>query len=270
MRDYLKIAIKASLLAGEKVLDIYKTHFSIKYKKDRSPVTLADKESQKIISLKLRQTGLPVLGEEEKEVVYHKRKKWEYFWIVDPLDGTKEFIKKNGEFTINIALIKEKKPVLGVVFVPAKSVLYFSAKDIGAYKIKKAEMFLNKKFNITQLINEAIRLPEKKIKDTIIIAVSRTHCSPDTKEFVESLKNRYKKTELIILGSALKLCLVAEGKAHVYPRFGPTMEWDIAAGQAIIEESGGKVIIHNSKEPLNYNKKKLVNPWFTAWGQPFK
>lgn len=244
--------------AGDRIMRIYQQDFKIEFKNDNSPLTKADIQSNEIIvnNLKSLYPDIPILSEENKEIPYKIRKNWEYFWLIDPLDGTKEFVKKNGEFTVNIALIYKSLPVLGVVYAPTLNLLYYAQKDRGAFKQEK-----NKKPR---------RLPIYKHtnNDTLKVIVSKSHYNQQTKDFVNNLKNQYKKTiEFIRIGSSLKLCLIAEGKADIYPRLAPTMEWDIAAGQAIVEESKGKIIKYKTKESIRYNKQNLLNPYFITTRQ---
>ena len=239
--------------AGNEIIKIYQQEFDVDYKKDNSPLTKADIHSNEVIIKNLENLypDIPILSEENKEIPYDTRKNWEYFWLIDPLDGTKEFVKKNGEFTVNIALIYKNMPVLGVIYAPALDLLYYAQKDQGAFKQEK-----NKKPQ---------RLPIYKHinNDTLKVIVSKSHYNQETKDFVNNLKYKYKKTiEFIRIGSSLKLCLIAEGKADIYPRLAPTMEWDIAAGQSIIEESKGKIIKYKTKEFIRYNKQNLLNPYF--------
>ena len=198
---------------------------------------------------------IPILSEENKEAPYNIRKNWEYFWLIDPLDGTKEFVKKNGEFTINIALIYKDAPVLGVIYAPALEILYYSQKDRGAFKQEK-----NKK-------PQRLPIYHNLKNNTLKVIVSKSHYNQETKEFVDNLKNQYEKIEFINIGSSLKFCLIAEGKADIYPRLAPTMEWDTAAGQAIVEESKGKIIKYKTKEFIRYNKQNLLNPYFVTTRQ---
>ena len=167
-----------------------------------------------------------------------------------PFDGTKEFVKKNGKFTLNIALIYKNTPILGVIFAPALNLLYYAQKDRGAFKQEENKM------------PQRLPIYYHTLNDTLKVIVSESHYNQETREFVNNLKNQYKKNEFISIGSSLKFCLIAEGKADIYPRLAPTMEWDTAAGQAIIEQSEGRVVNFNNKIPLNYNKKSLFNPWF--------
>ena len=267
--------ILAAKRAGEAILDVYDSDFEVEQKDDKSPLTLADKRSHEIIESVLEQTitvnnsTVPILSEEGKETPYDERKKWEYFWLVDPLDGTKEFVKKNGEFTVNIALIHKHKPVLGIIYIPVKDIFYFAATNFGTYKLENSAI-LTDDLSIEELIDKSQRLPlNSNNKTTITVVGSRSHTSEEFSEFVRRLNEKYGNVEFISSGSSLKLCLVAEGKADVYPRFGPTMEWDTAAGQAIVEQAKGTVIETQANEPLNYNKSNLLNPFFIASGQGF-
>jgi len=241
--------------AGNEIMKIYQQDFKVDYKADNSPLTKADIKSNDMIaeSLKDLYPEIPILSEENKEVPHNIRKNWEYFWLIDPLDGTKEFVKKNGEFTVNIALIYKNMPVLGVIYAPALDLLYYAQKDQGAFKQDK-----NKKPQRLPIYNH----PND---DTLKVIVSKSHYNQETKYFVDNLKNKYKKTiEFIRIGSSLKLCLIAEGKADIYPRLAPTMEWDIAAGQTIVEESKGRITKYKTKESIKYNKQNLLNPYFIA------
>ncbi|MBO05574.1 MAG: 3'(2'),5'-bisphosphate nucleotidase [Parcubacteria group bacterium] len=267
--------ILASKRAGEAILDVYESDFAVEQKDDKSPLTLADKKSNEIIENALEQTvtvnnsTVPILSEEGKEISYEERKKWEYFWLIDPLDGTKEFIKRNGEFTVNIALIHKHKPVLGIIYIPVKDVFYFAAVNIGTYKLENSEI-LTDDLSIEDLIDKSQKLPlNSNDKSSLTVIGSRSHTSEEFSEFVKQLNERHRNVEFISSGSSLKLCLVAEGKADVYPRFGPTMEWDTAAGQAIVEQAKGTVMDTQTNEPLNYNKNNLLNPFFIVSGQGF-
>jgi 3'(2'), 5'-bisphosphate nucleotidase len=243
--------------AGDEIMKIYQQDFDVDYKANNSPLTKADIKSNEIIneSLKGLYPEIPILSEENKEVPYNIRKNWEYFWLIDPLDGTKEFVKKNGEFTVNIALIHKDTPVLGVIYAPALEILYYAKKEKGAFKQEKDK--------------KPQRLPIYKHtnNDTLKVIVSKSHYNQETKYFVNDLKNQCKKTiEFIRIGSSLKLCLIAEGKADIYPRLAPTMEWDIAAGQAITEQAGGEIVGFKTQTPLKYNKQNLLNPRFITKG----
>lgn len=259
MKKLLNTAILSAIEAGKAILKIYQSNeIDIKIKQDASPLTMADILSHKIINNYLSKTNIPILSEEGRNISYDERKSWDQIWIVDPLDGTKEFIKRNGEFTVNIALIENNKPIMGVVFAPTSGELYFSSKHIGAYK---ADIDFQD-FDIEKLFVKAVKLPIKREDDNFTIVVSRSHMSTETEAFIQDKREVYGNVNLISKGSSLKLCMVAEGKADCYPRFAPTMEWDTAAGHAICINAGFKVIDWCSKEELLYNKNKLLNNWF--------
>jgi 3'(2'), 5'-bisphosphate nucleotidase len=231
--------------AGNAIMQVYKQDFEVEYKQDNSPLTLADKKANDIIEDGLNQlpVNFPILSEEGKEISYEDRNHWEYFWLVDPLDGTKEFVKKNDEFTVNIALIYKDTPVLGVVYAPALDICYWAKQDEGAFKDDKR-----------------LPLKTKEQRNTYKIVASRSHMSDDTQAFIDAIETRREK-ELISIGSSLKICLVAEGEADIYPRLGPTMEWDTAAAHAIINESGARLNFI-LKKIKNYNKESLLNSFF--------
>ena len=259
-KDLLSIAIAASLEAGVAIMKIYESDdFGIEIKVDDSPLTKADLAADKIIQSHLVNTGIPILSEEGKSMPYEDRKNWKQLWIVDPIDGTKEFIKKNGEFTVNIALIKNQKTILGVVYAPALNELYFSSIEKGAYKIYVSP---SETKNIEELLNSAIFLPLQSEKDIFTVVASRSHMSAETELYVSEMIEKHGEVELITKGSSLKLVMVAEGTADCYPRFAPTMEWDTAAGQAICEHAGFDVIDWETKETMKYNREQLLNNWF--------
>ena len=239
--------------AGSVIMDIYNRDVEVELKNDRSPLTEADKKSNELIiqSLELFYPNIPIISEENSEIFYSERSSWGEFWLIDPLDGTKEFIKKNGEFTVNIALIRDGFPVLGVVYLPVDEILYSAEKGSGAFKEDRSS-------NLSKIFN-GVHYDEL---ESIKVVASRSHITDEVKEFVEGLKNEGKEVEMISVGSSLKLCLIAEGSANIYPRFGPTMEWDTGAAQAVVMESGREVLNFETNELLNYNKKSLLNPWF--------
>jgi 3'(2'), 5'-bisphosphate nucleotidase len=228
--------------AGKAVLDIYNTKFSVEKKEDRSPLTAADTRSHEIITrtLTAHYPDIPVLSEEGKTIEYGKRSQWSRFWLVDPLDGTKEFIKRNGEFTINIALIEVDKPILGIIYVPVADALYAADIQTGAWELRGGT---KRRISVMRPDEGAIR-----------VVKSRSHPSPELEELLKILPRH----EVITRGSALKFCSVAAGEADFYPRFGPTWEWDTAAGQAIVTAAGGVVVDFKGK-PLSYNKASLIN-----------
>jgi 3'(2'), 5'-bisphosphate nucleotidase len=278
---HLLLALLAAKDAGRAILDVYRQDFDISYKDDHSPLTLADRRSHNIIVSLLSDPSdecLPILSEEGKSISYKQRRWWEYFWMIDPLDGTKEFIKKNDEFTVNIAQIHQNRPILGVIYVPVKDVFYFALEGLGAYRMDNSDLLAlntNKPYKndtsgvLNTILEGSIKLPDDKYrfekKDSqITIVGSRSHATKELKAFIETMQKKYEQVEFISAGSSLKLCLVAEGRADIYPRLGPTMEWDTAAGQVIVEQARGSVLNYDMDEPLGYNKKNLLNPWFIA------
>lgn len=257
----LQTAIKASLKAGIEIMKVYNSDdFNIEIKGDDSPLTQADKNANKVINSFLIPTGIPIISEENKQTEFMVRKSWNDCWIVDPVDGTKEFIKRNGEFTVNIAMISEGIPVLGVIYVPVSKTLYFG--DIH-FQIGHKVNLESHETSIEKILEEAVPLTPKKLDSNRIQVVgSRSHMSEATLDYVEQLKMNGSEVEIVSKGSSLKFCLVAEGNADVYPRFAPTMEWDTAAGQAICNAVGIDVISKETNETLLYNKENLLNPWF--------
>ena len=248
--DKLLVLIqKAALEAGEKILEVYEqADFEVEAKDDKSPLTLADRKAHECICKYLDSTEIPILSEEGREIPFSERNAWKYFWMVDPLDGTKEFIKKNGEFTVNIALIHQQEVIMGVVYSPVLQKLYYAQNGKGAY--------LKENNAIT-----ALKTSKNETPPTRVVA-SRSHLNDDTKQFIE----QYAEVEILSMGSSLKFMLVAEGKADVYPRLAPTMEWDTAAAQIVVEEAGGKVINFETKEKMRYNKENLLNSHFIVYG----
>lgn len=263
MTEILDLAIRAAIEAGEGIMTIYtdpNSDFGIERKSDNSPLTVADKKSHEIIMSYLEKTEFPILSEEGKHMPYVERKDWETLWIVDPLDGTKEFIKRNGEFTVNIALVNNGVPVLGVIYLPVKRILYYGSKSTGSFKIEipknanESYVFENQK--------HAVLLPEKEEGRRFRIVASRSHCSDETKAFIEELEKEHGEAELVSSGSSIKICMVADGSADIYPRFAPTMEWDTAAGHAIALYAGKQIYQQDNINPLTYNKENLLNPYF--------
>ena len=268
---YLMKAIHHAVMAGKAVLDVYESDFTVETKEDQSPLTLADRQSHEIIEAGLLEFHIPIISEEGKNIPYEVREQWHTVWIVDPLDGTKEFVKRNGEFTVNIALIKRNQPVMGVVYAPIPQWLYFGSTDIGAYKLSGigADNFclddsLTPEDQLAALIQNGSKLPINIDRQTYTVVGSRSHGSKDLEAYVEKIKQEKGDVDFIAAGSSLKICLVAEGSADIYPRLGPTMEWDTAAGQAVAACSGAKVYDFNSKYSLTYNKPNLLNPWFVV------
>jgi 3'(2'), 5'-bisphosphate nucleotidase len=255
--DWLIQIINAALKGGEEILAVYNSDFAVETKDDKSPLTEADKRAHIAIMNALKITNLPVLSEEGKQMDYAERKDWKQFWMVDPLDGTKEFVKRNGEFTVNIALIEDGKATMGVIYVPVTKDLYFS--DQLAYKIEEFDAPIA---SINNILGRAEQLPISQTRKNYVVVGSRSHMSEETATFINEQKEKHSEVEILSKGSSLKLCMVAEGKADAYPRFAPTMEWDTAAGQAIVNASGAKVINWETKETMQYNKENLLNSWF--------
>lgn len=260
--DYL-IAIQAAVDAGKRILEVYeKDDFGIEYKTDESPLTIADKKAHEIISDAVSPTAIPMMSEEGKGIDFEERRQWAQFWLVDPLDGTKEFIKRNGEFTVNIALVKNGKTIFGVVYAPVINSLYFGMEGEGAF-LCRDESYFGKPLDM--LIQYSDRLPENHNDDQYFrVVASRSHYNEETETYVNSLDNKGKELKLVNQGSSLKLCLVASGEADVYPRLGPTMEWDTAAAHAVVKAAGKNVFRVDTGEELEYNKKNLLNPFFVV------
>jgi 3'(2'), 5'-bisphosphate nucleotidase len=268
--NYLSAAIQAAVDAGKAILDIYQTDFQVDYKDDRSPLTLADKKAHEIIATRLAMFDIPLLSEEGKTPPYATRRGWQRLWIVDPLDGTKEFVKRNGEFTVNIALVIADQPVLGVVFAPVRELLYIALQGLGAFKLDAMDAVNALGERISQgdcsgdiIAQHGQALPLQKPKATpYTIVGSRSHATEALETFVDQKRREFGTIDYIPAGSSLKICLVAEGRAHIYPRLGPTMEWDTAAGHAVATCAGARIYTHPSGDPLRYNKEDLLNPWF--------
>ena len=279
-KDCLLVALRAAKAAGDAILTVYRGEFDVEYKEDRSPLTVADRKAHAVIKECLsggeHLERIPLLSEEGRSIPHELRSRWDEFWLVDPLDGTKEFVKRLDEFTVNIALIQAGKPILGVVLVPAKDLLYFGLEGLGCYKVKRPAVVQELTEGIARapardsllktLLDASDRLPLRRIgceaKEPLTVIGSRSHGTEALGEFVQKAEQRFREVTLISVGSALKFALVAEGNADVYPRFGPTMEWDTAAGQCLVEQSGGTVLELDAQIPLVYNKRELLNPYF--------
>ena len=261
--EYILKAIDAALAAGKEILKVYddpSSDFQIERKADHSPLTLADRKAHETIMIYLQETDYPVLSEEGKHLPYEERARWHTLWIVDPLDGTKEFIKQNGEFTVNIALVEEGVPVFGVIYVPVKETLYWGEPVDGAYKMEEVTERAGRSWE--EMKASALRLPCAGAGDAFVIVASRSHLSAETEDYIEEKRKIYPRVELVSVGSSIKICRVCEGAADEYPRFAPTMEWDTAAGHAIAKASGVEIYQVGKEEPLVYNKPDLLNPWF--------
>jgi len=269
--NYLASAVDAAVKAGRAVMDVYRSDFAVQAKEDKSPLTAADKDAHEIIKKDLAVFNLPFISEEGKHTNYMIRKAWRTIWMVDPLDGTKEFVKRNGEFTVNIALIDDGRPVMGVVYAPVPKWLYFASTDIGAYKLTGVEpgvSVLHERGSAGQrlpaLMDRSEKLPVPQSRKIYTIVGSRSHRTPELEAFVAAKREEKGDVKFIAAGSSLKICLVAEGSADIYPRLGPTMEWDTAAGQAVAECAGARVYQYGGDQPLVYNREKLLNPWFVV------
>ena len=258
--------------AGDAIMVVYDGDHAVEYKDDKSPLTAADKASHEVIVAGLQKNfpNIPILSEEGKNIPYEERKGWDLFWLVDPLDGTKEFIKRNGEFTVNIALIKNQQPVLGVVYVPVQEKLYLGVVGEGAWVQEQGSRCQESGRTLepeTSNLVPAFQPIQVRVADKeqgLTVVMSRSHPSPELEEYLKNIK----VAEAMPVGSSLKLCAVAEGKADLYPRLGPTMEWDTAAGHAVVLAAGGKINTP-SFEALTYNKKNLLNPYFIVEGSNF-
>jgi 3'(2'), 5'-bisphosphate nucleotidase len=256
MKNLLAIAKEAALKAGEAILEVYNTDdFGVDFKGDSSPLTKADKKGHEVIVSFLEKTNLPILSEEGVSIPFEERKNWKRYWCVDPLDGTKEFIKRNGEFTVNIALIENGVPILGVVSVPVLGKLFYGMKGEGAWlEIDSNKKILDPKTTPSDLV-------EIKKHDGLRIVASRSHLSKETQDFIDELSN----PSTVSMGSSLKFLVLAQGDADIYPRFAPTMEWDTAAAHGVLLGLGYQVFRYPSLEPLVYNKENLLNPYFIVF-----
>jgi len=265
----LAAAVDAALAAGREILAVYGGPIAVELKDDRSPLTEADRRAHRAIAAALSDTGLPLLSEEGRALPAAERRAWERYWLVDPLDGTKEFVRRNGEFTVNIALMERTgepagtagvaDPIGGVVYAPVKDLLYFAWRGGGAWRDERASA---PRTSLADRVGASRRLPLAVERAAYTVVASRSHMSPETEEFIRAAEREHGRVELASLGSALKICLVAEGSADAYPRFAPTMEWDTAAGHAIALEAGRTLVDPRDGRPLRYNKEDLVNPWF--------
>ena len=259
--DHMQTAVIGALAGGKEILKVYDSEFAVEHKDDKSPLTLADKNAHLAIKAFLDKTDLPTLSEEGRSIPYDERRDWDYFWMVDPLDGTKEFVKRNGEFTVNIALIHEGRSVAGVIYVPVKQVLYLGIEGLGAWKL---DGVTEAPATIAELMTDETRIPADQGKEAYTIVASRSHMSPETEAIIKTKEAEHGKVAVTSMGSSLKICLVAEGSADLYPRYAPTMEWDTAAGHAIVTAAGKTITDYQTGEEMRYNKENLLNNWFTV------
>ncbi len=267
---YVQTALKAALLAGDAILQVYQKPFAVDYKADRSPLTEADCQSHQVITEILRQfNDAPILSEEGRSIDFVDRRDWSGFWLVDPLDGTKEFVKRNGEFTVNIAWISQGAPSMGVVYAPVSRICYWGLTGHGAFQFS-APAGIDQAMLSPQALSAWIEggapLTRRANDQPLMVVASRSHPSPALAEFTEQLKSMFSDVSFRSVGSSLKICLVASGAADIYPRLGPTMEWDTGAGQALVEAGGGQLLSLVDGLPLRYNKPCLRNPGFVVLG----
>ncbi len=298
LKSYLDLALRASVAAGFEILDVYAKDFEVDFKADDTPLTEADRRAHTVISRMLSDANaapagagaapgspagagaapaaLPILSEEAAHQPFAERAEWGAFWLVDPLDGTKEFVKRNGEFTVNIALVENGEPIMGVVYAPHLGELYWGGVGLGAFKLRNNSP---SRFHVMAesgtLTKHAVALPDPAAGRTrsngqrpFTVVASRSHMSPETESYVQQQRAQHPELQLVSAGSALKLCLVAEGSADLYPRFAPTMEWDTGAGHAVAAAAGCSVDEYPAGTPLRYNKENLVNPWFLVAAPP--
>ena len=257
MKNFLDVAFRSALEAGAAIQQIYddpNADFQTEYKADNSPLTIADRRAHDIIVGHLQQTPFPILSEEGRHAPYEERSAWTTFWCVDPLDGTKEFVKRNGMFSVNIALVVEGKPLIGVVYFPATGLIYWTDGETS----KRAKVVGNS--DIENM--EILPMKSAKIDRPYTVVASASHSNEETEKFVENLRKEHPDLVLVSAGSSLKICRVAEGSADIYPRLGPTSEWDTAAGHAVVRAAGGEIVSCEDGLPLRYNKPDLLNPYF--------
>lgn len=272
MPPLLSQAVAAAYDAAQAILRLYGEPVLVEYKDDRSPLTAADSASHRLILAALQQStdALPVLSEESRSIPYAERSAWSRFWLVDPLDGTKEFLKRNGEFTVNLALIEDGRVILGVVLAPVLKTLYVGGRDLGAFRAVEGQHYGSRAELIAGSAApaaagwEALPRPVARPAGDVRVVASRSHENDETRALIERLAAEPGRVSLVSIGSSLKLCLVADGSADLYPRLGPTMEWDTAAAQAVVEGAGGRVTEYPAGTPLRYNKPDLLNPFFVA------
>lgn len=267
-RKTFRTIAEIAINAGKAILKVYTSEdFGIEIKKDSSPLTLADSHSHETLvkglsQLKIEGELLPLISEEGNEPPYNERTNWKRYWLIDPLDGTKEFIKKNGEFTVNIALIEEGLPIAGFVYIPVSNTLYCGCNNLGSFKLVEASKNIG-----SSVFAPAKRLQvHKYITGTVKVVASRSHVTPETENFILKLKKQFKNISLVSSGSSIKLCMIADNTAHMYPRFAPTMEWDTAAAHAVCRYAGATVLDYETKKEMKYNKKTLLNNWFLVYG----
>lgn len=253
---HLTIALKASISASAAIMDIYSNDFHPSYKTDGSPVTVADLASSEILMAELQKTNIPIISEEVEKTSFQERQFWESVWIVDPLDGTKEFIRRNDEFVICIALVEKGESTFGIITHPVTKQILFGGPSFGCFFID---------FDQIDRPENWVKVKASPTNHPLILSSSRAPFHPEENELIEFLKTKFEEIQFSKKGSALKFIDLALGKSDIYPRFAPTMEWDIAAGHAIMKSIGGEVICPETEKPLTYNKESLYNPHFIVY-----
>ena len=264
---FLPRAVNAAIRAGAAILDVYpdKNNYQVDYKADQSPITLADRRAHDVIKSHLSQTRMPILSEEGREMLYFERKGWDLFWMVDPLDGTREFIKGNNEFTVNIALMENNICISSVIYVPYHNKMYIAERGYGAWVMEDVTPTEDALYSYAEIHDNMRRLPlSEREHDVFRVAVSRSHQTPETHSHIDTLRTEHPDLEIIEQGSSYKFCLIAEGYVDYYIRTTTTSEWDTAAGELILHEAGGVTYAYPTGEQLCYNKSELDNPWFVA------
>lgn len=260
-KELLTLSVELSLKAGREIMEVYQNHqeMEVELKTDNTPVTEADKRAHNTIVESLMGTNIPIISEEGDLPSYKERRDWHRFWLIDPLDGTKEFIKRNGDFTVNIALIEEGKPLLGVVYTPVHKTVYFAEVGFGSWRTTEITVDT---FCQELLWENAESLPVKQEHSPYTVLLSRSHMTEETYQWVEEKKNEEPSLTTKHAGSSLKSCIIAEGNAHIHPRLGNTMEWDTGAAHAVVLAAGKDIVNFHTGESLQYNTNNFVNPWF--------
>lgn len=270
IQELFMASLKAALKAGETIMDIYYSdNDQITVKSDHSIISLADQLAHKAIEDQLAFTRIPLISEEGRTIEYEERKSWELFWLVDPLDGTRQFIQKKKEFTVNIALLINSCPITGVIYAPATSELYFACKGQGAYKLHLDE-HCTPMSTFAELLGKSLKLPleYRRTPGQFVVLTSPYHVNVETKNYIDEKNLQYDKLEIMNVGSSLKMCLIASGVADAYPRHDATYEWDTAAAQVILEEAGCSIRSLETGHQLSYNKESLLNPCFICTAEP--
>lgn len=268
LKELLASAATAAVRAGARIMPLFTSDdYEITMKSDNSPVSLADRVAHKEIEDSLAKTRIPILSEEGRDIDYDERKAWDIFWLIDPLDGTRQFIQNRTEFTVNIALIINDYPELGVIYAPAYKELYIGHYQLGAYKIDGVDADLNANYSYNSLIKDTKKMPTNSKRDVYTILASPNHTTHATVTFIDEMREKYNNVNVMSIGSSLKMCYLADGRADVYLRHADTYEWDTAAAQAILEGAGCTIKSLDTHQRLTYNKESLINPWFICQKQ---